>query len=121
VRIAEDTPDVALGDEAGEAIQIAESLENSHRESMTAFPVERKSVFPEKNRLISALRGKSYPLENAKSLFLSLFNFPDSSVPRRRAIGTDFFPGLGKFAKLPLILTLREVVPCFRAHGSRRH
>jgi hypothetical protein len=27
----------------------------------------------------------------------------------------------GKTAELPLILTLREVVACFRGHGSRRH
>ena len=68
MRISEDASDVELGNEAGEAVQVAESFENGHRVSMTGFPMEEKVAFPTKYRLISATGGKSYPLENAKSL-----------------------------------------------------
>ena len=45
VRIPEDTSDALLGNEAGEAVQVAKSFEDSHRRSMTAFPMDGKIVF----------------------------------------------------------------------------
>src|SRR3974390_1913829 len=42
-------------------------------------------------------------------------------VPGRRGTVRLFSGKNGKYAELPLILTLREVVKCFGGHGAPRH
>jgi hypothetical protein len=66
--LAEDAPDLGLGDEAGEAVEVLEVLEFSHRSSMTRIPPEEKSDLSWKSRVSTATKAERCPLENAKSL-----------------------------------------------------
>jgi hypothetical protein len=48
--ITEDTPDPGPGNEAGEPVQVLESLDFGQRDSKTRISPEGKSGFPEKSR-----------------------------------------------------------------------
>ena len=66
-RIAEDTSDVGPGDEAGEAVDVQESLELGHRRIVTSFPRRGKPDFVGKHREKSAAGMGTHPPDFTKS------------------------------------------------------
>jgi hypothetical protein len=61
VRVAKESPDPCLGNEAGEPVEVVELLEFGHRQSMTRIPQEEKSVFPRKSRRFMHYQGRKVP------------------------------------------------------------
>jgi hypothetical protein len=66
-RVAEDPSDLELGDEAGEAIDVQESLEFGHPGIVTSSPRRRKTAFAGKRRGKAALATESNPHDFTKS------------------------------------------------------
>src|SRR5262249_11097774 len=60
-RVAKDTPDLGLRNEAGESVEVVELLELGHRQSMTRFPREGKSGFSWKSRGFTGCQGRKLP------------------------------------------------------------
>jgi hypothetical protein len=92
--VAEDTPDRRLGNEAGEAVDVQESLAFWHTRIVTGFPKGRKANFARKTRSLLALAIESYPHDSTKNLELIIvesscvsFSFPHGMVQssKRRA------------------------------------
>ena len=66
-RVAEDASDLALGNEAGEAVEVEEAFDFGHPRIVTSSPSRRKAAFAGKRRGKSALAIESYPHDFTKS------------------------------------------------------
>jgi hypothetical protein len=65
--VAEDAADLGPGDEAGEAVDVPESLEFGHPGIVTSSPRRRKANFPEKTKENGAYAIEKYPHDFTKS------------------------------------------------------
>ena len=74
--VAEDASDLGPGDEAGEAVDVPESLEFGHPGIVTSSPKRRKANSPEKTEENRASAIEKYP-----------HDFTKSRHERRRAVG----------------------------------
>src|SRR5262249_685257 len=60
-RVAEDTPDLGHRGEAGEPVDVLESLEFAHLRIVTGFRRRRKGVAPGETRRTTTLKAKKLP------------------------------------------------------------
>jgi hypothetical protein len=66
--VAEDASELGPGEEAGEAVDVQESLELGHSRIVTSFPKRRKANFAWKTRRKLTPAIESYPHDFTKSL-----------------------------------------------------